>query len=423
MVEKPYKWLDGAKLEEHSRRKHKILREYFFEYLKVRCQNPRQLKFRLAIMDGFSGGGRYSCGEAGSPIIFIEELKNAIGSLNIERAKQGIGLIEFECLLALNDLSKDAIELLKINTAPVLEEVRANEPRLHIQIHYMNEAFDTAYPEMKRLLGAGRYRNVIFNLDQCGHSHVKTKILIDIMRAYPSVEIFYTFPIQSLLTYLQQSNPEALDRQLCHLGITSADLGAAGEITSKNSWLGAAERMVFETFQMCASYVSPFSINNPDGWRYWFVHFANSYRARQVYNDTLHNNSSSQAHFGRAALNMLSYDPRDEGALYLFDQSGRDAAKSQLADDVPRLVSEFGDIIGIGDFYEHIYNATPAHADDIHQAIIDNPDIEVITPLGGERRKASTIATGDTIKLKRQISFFPIFFKHDLSPSDSSAPR
>jgi three-Cys-motif partner protein len=406
MVEKPYKWSEGAKLEEHSRRKHKILREYFYEYLKVRCQNPKQQRFRLAIMDGFAGGGRYSCGEAGSPVIFVEELKKAVGSLNIERAKQGIGLIEFECLLVLNDLSRDAIELLKSNVAPVLKEIQENEPRLHIFVDYMNEAFDVAYPKMKLLLNSGGYRNVLFNLDQCGHSHVKTATLLDIMRAYPSVEIFYTFAIQSLLTYLQQSNPVLLDKQLSHLGITSADLGEAGTITSKNSWLGAAERMVFETFKMCASYVSPFSINNPDGWRYWFIHFANNYRARQVYNNTLHKNSSSQAHFGRPALNMLNYDPQEEGALYLFDQSGRDAARLQLAEDVPRLVSEFGDVVGIGNFYEHIYNATPAHADDIHQAMIDNPDIEVITPHGGERRKANKIGAGDIIKLKRQISFF-----------------
>lgn len=413
MVEKPYKWLDGAKLEAHSQRKHKILREYFYQYLIVRCQNPRQLRFRLAIMDGFAGGGLYSCGEAGSPIIFVEELKKAVGSLNIERATQGTGLIEIECLLVLNDLSRDAIELLKSNIAPVLEEIKESEPRLHIRTHFMNDTFEAVYPKMKDLLNFGGYRNVLFNLDQCGHSHVKTAALTDIMRSYPSVEIFYTFAIQSLVTYLQQTNPAVLDKQLAHFGITSTDLNGTGELTSKNTWLGAAERMVFETFKASASYTSPFSINNPEGWRYWFVHFANSYRARQVYNNTLHDNSSSQAHFGRAALNMLSYDPREDGALYLFDQSGRASARSQLANDIPRLVSEFGDTIGINNFYEHIYNATPAHADDIHQAMIDNPDIEVITPQGGERRKANTITTDDIIKLKRQTSFFPMFYDKD----------
>ena len=413
MVEKPYKWLDGAKLEAHSQRKHKILREYFYQYLIVRCQNPRQLRFRLAIMDGFAGGGLYSSGEAGSPIIFVEELKKAVGSLNIERATQGTGLIEIECLLVLNDLSRDAIELLKSNIAPVLEEIKESEPRLHIRTHFMNDTFEAVYPEMKDLLNSGGYRNVLFNLDQCGHSHVKTAALTDIMRSYPSVEIFYTFAIQSLVTYLQQTNPAVLDKQLAHFGITSTDLNGTGELTSKDTWLGAAERMVFETFKASASYTSPFSINNPDGWRYWFVHFANSYRARQVYNNTLHDNSSSQAHFGRAALNMLSYDPREDGALYLFDQSGRASARSQLANDIPRLVSEFGDTIGINNFYEHIYNATPAHADDIHQAMIDNPDIEVITPQGGERRKANTITTDDIIKLKRQTSFFPMLNSKD----------
>jgi three-Cys-motif partner protein len=41
-------------------------------YLAVRCQFPAQTKFRLAIVEGFAGGGRYKCGTAGSPLIFIE---------------------------------------------------------------------------------------------------------------------------------------------------------------------------------------------------------------------------------------------------------------------------------------------------------------------------------------------------------------
>ena len=47
MVAKRYKWAEGATLEDHSRRKHKILREYFYQYLIVRCQIPKQTKFRL----------------------------------------------------------------------------------------------------------------------------------------------------------------------------------------------------------------------------------------------------------------------------------------------------------------------------------------------------------------------------------------
>jgi three-Cys-motif partner protein len=410
-VEKPYEWADGAKLEEHSRRKHKILREYFFQYITVRCQLPQQERFRLAVIDGFAGGGRYECGTSGSPLIFVEELKRAIDAVNTQRAAQGLGLIEIECLLVLNDFSPDAIERLKVNLAPVEAEIRSTTPRLHLRVEYMNEAFEAAYPKAKQLLEQGRYRSVLFNLDQCGHSHVERSTLVDIMRSYSSVEIFYTFAIEALLSFLKKADPIKLADQLRPFGLQSADLGALEGAMSKSAWLGAAERLVFDTFRPCAPYVSPFSINNPGGWRYWLIHFANVVRARQVYNNVLHDNATAQAHFGRSGLNMLSYDPsHEDGTLYLFDLSGREGARAQLLTDIPRLISDAGDVIRVGEFYEGIYNATPAHTDDVHQAIIDNPDVQVITPAGGERRSAKAIDTGDVLKLKDQKSFFPMFF-------------
>lgn len=412
MAEKQYAWVDGATLEDHSRRKHKILREYFFRYLMVRCQLPQQTRFRLAIVDGFAGGGRYICGAPGSPIIFLEELQKALDAVNLQRAASGFGgAVEIECLLVLNDHNPDALQVLRGNLAPVLAGLAETCPRLHLEVQYSNSAFEAAVPGIRNLLAAGRYRNVVFNLDQCGHSHVDQRTLIEIMRSYPSVEIFYTFAIEALLAFLQKSNPIMLAGQTRHLGITPSDLAALSAPIGKPDWLGTMERIVFETFRTCAPFVSPFSINNPDGWRYWFIHFANAYRARQVYNNVLHDNSTAQAHFGRSGLNMLSYDPtHDAGSLYLFDMSGRQQALNQLVDDIPRLVSESGDTIEVSDFYQSIYNATAAHTDDVHQAIINSPDIEVLTAGGGERRKANTIVPGDILRLRRQTSFFPMFF-------------
>ncbi len=417
MVEKRYKWTDGATLEEHSRRKHKILREYVFDYLTVRCKLPQQERFRLAIVDGFAGGGRYRCGTAGSPVIFIEELKRAVEAVNTQRAVQGLGAIEVECLLVFNDASRDAIELLKTHVAPMQADIALSCPKLHIRVEYLNEFFKAAYPKIKSFLGQGRYRSVIFNLDQCGHSHVERETILDIMHSWPAAEIFYTFVITSLLAFLQKDQPERLRAQLDHLGIPANDVQALDGLMSRKDWLGTAEKIVFDAFRLCAPYVSPFSINNPGGWRYWLIHFANAYRARQVYNNILHDNASLQAHVGRPGLNMLSYDPRhEEGVLYLFDDSGRASAKAQLLDDIPRLVTEAGDAMSVMEFYESIYNVTPAHADDVHAAIIENPDLEVITPAGGERRKANTIAVSDVIKLKNQRSFFPMFFDAGKKP-------
>lgn len=189
MVEKRYEWAEGAKIEEHSRRKHKILREYVFDYLTVRCRLPQQERFRLAIVDGFAGGGRYQCGTAGSPLIFIEELKRAVEAVNTQRAAQGLGTIEIECLLIFNDASRDAIELLKTHIAPMRVDIEATCRQLHLRVEYLNEFFEVAYPKIKGFLEQGRYRSVLFNLDQRGHSHVERGTILDIMHSYPAAKI------------------------------------------------------------------------------------------------------------------------------------------------------------------------------------------------------------------------------------------
>ncbi len=410
MVEKPYEWSNGATLEEHSKRKLKILRDYFVRYLSVRCQLPQQSRFRLAIVEGFAGGGRYRCGTPGSPLVFIEELCNATQAFNIRRRTEGMSALDIECLLVLNDADRDAIESLRANIEPLVAAARDTANRLHLKVEYRNSEFETVYPEIKQLVQRERFRSVIFNLDQCGHKQVSRATLADIMHVQPSAEIFYTFMIEALLAFLRKSNPALLAQQLAHVGLEIRQLSQLQGAKTNKEWLGVAERVVMEAFRTCAPYVSPFSINNPDGWRYWLIHFANSYRARQEYNDILHSNSSEQAHFGRSGLNMLSYDPRhDPGALYLFDVSGRKAALDQLQNDIPRLISEFGDAIGVSAFYEAIYNSTPAHSDDIHAAMLKADDLEVITEAGRERRSTKAIVPQDTLRLKKQRSFFPWF--------------
>lgn len=404
MVKKAYAWDDGAILDEHSRRKHKILREYFYQYITVRCQNPQQSKFRLSVIDAFSGGGRYACGSSGSPIIFIEELHRALEAVNSRRVSQGLGTVEIECLLIFNDALPNVTEILKENCEPLVASLKLSCPKLHLKIVYLSKKFEEAYPVIKGLVSS-RFRNIVWNLDQCGHVQVDVATISEIMRSTSSVEIFYTFAIDSLLTFLSRTNPELMAQQVRHLDINPTDLRAIDGIASNEAWLGAAERIVFETFQSCAQYVSPFSITNPNGWRYWLIHFANNYRARQVYNDILHENGT-QAHFGLPGLHMLHYNPASEGSLYLFEAEHRTKAKLKLLEDIPRLVSESGDAMLVGDFYAAAYSATPAHKDDIHSAMMGSEDLEVLTPAGGARRKSHQISVGDTLRLKNQRSFF-----------------
>jgi three-Cys-motif partner protein len=417
LVEKKYSWKEGAILLDHTRRKHKVLREYIARYLAVRCQFPAQTRFRLAVVEGFAGGGRYICGTAGSPIVFIEELRVAAEGFNLKRKAEGMAPLDIECFLVLNDADPEVLPILKSHVEPLLAEIKQEVPKLYIKAEYMSKPFEEAYPIIKALLLQGRYQSVLFNLDQCGHSHVDRVTLRDISVSFNSAEIFYTFAVASLIAFLHKANPKLVLSRLGFLGVTMNDLSVLeGKLTSRE-WLGAAERLVFEAFQGCAEYVSPFSINNPEGWQYWLIHFANNYRARQEYNNVLHDNSTAQAHYGRSGLHMLSYDPQHND-LYLFDVSGRDRAKQQLMEDIPRLVTEFGDAVNVGEFYSSIYNMTPSHAQDIHAVMIESPDLAVVTEAGGERRRPNTIVTSDTLQMKQQITFFPMFLGKE--PNNSS---
>ena len=238
MAKRLYEWADGAELKDHSRRKHKILREYIFDYLTVRCKLPQQERFRLAIVDGFAGGGRYQCGTVGSPLIFVEELKRAAEAVNTLRAGRGIGAIEIECLLVFNDASRDAISLLKTHATPLLADVAQTCPKLHLRVEYLNDRFEIAYTKIERLLAQGRYRSVLFNLDQSGDSHVERDTILKIMRSYPAAEIFYTFMISSLLAFLQKNQPEQLNKRLDHLGLTVSSMQRLNGLMTRNDLVG-----------------------------------------------------------------------------------------------------------------------------------------------------------------------------------------
>ncbi len=132
MVLSRYSWKDGVELEERARER-KILREYLSRYLTVRCAFPQQTKFRLAIVEGFAGGGRYKCGSPGSPLIFVDELRAAAEGFNLKRSADGMAPLDIECFLILNDAEPGTVNILKSNVEPMLAAAMSEVPKLHVQ--------------------------------------------------------------------------------------------------------------------------------------------------------------------------------------------------------------------------------------------------------------------------------------------------
>lgn len=413
MATKHHDWDGETILGEHSLRKHKILAQYFDAYLEERCKNPIARSFRLAVVDAFSGPGRYSDGSPGSPTIFAETLLNTVRRINERRNADGMPKVDVYCLLVLNDVDHRAIALLEKEIAPFLAVSQEYDSNVKLEVEYFQGKFEELVDQFENRVNESRCRNVIYNLDQYGHSHVNRSTLTRLINSRRSVEIFLTYLIGAFITYLSPKDIVLLNKRLRHVDI-KIDAESLPEIPNilaqKKEWLGIMERMIFDHFKGCAPYMTPFSIHNPDGWRYWFMHFATSHRARQVYNDVLHRNSSQQAHFGRAGLDMLAYNPNDEkGFLYLFEDNDREYSRSQLPDDIEKVVHESGNVIMMDDFLHIAYNATPAHSNDIYGAIMENRNLEVITRSGRPRRTIGGISLDDTLCLTRQpmFDFYP----------------
>ena len=91
-----YDWRNGLPvLENHSRCKHEIIRDYLIRYMCVVTKGflPYQNKtFNLTIVDGFAGGGKYSYQNSevdGSPLILLNAVQAASSLIQIER--EGLG--------------------------------------------------------------------------------------------------------------------------------------------------------------------------------------------------------------------------------------------------------------------------------------------------------------------------------------------
>ena len=140
----------------------------FARYLEVRCQLPQQARFRLAVVEGFAGGGRYNCGTAGSPLIFIEQLRRAAEAFNLKRSSEGMAALDIECLLILNDEEREAVEFLKTHAEPLLAAIKAEVPKLHLQGVYLSKPFEEALSRNQGDAGTWPVSHVVFNLDQCG---------------------------------------------------------------------------------------------------------------------------------------------------------------------------------------------------------------------------------------------------------------
>ena len=113
-MRREYDWINGQELKPHTQKKLAVIRSYFHNYLRV-IVTPIVRKLKIAIVDGFSGGGKYENNYSGSPLVFLEELDSFYYEYKIRCEKEKIPSVSIECLFMVNELNQETLEILKKN--------------------------------------------------------------------------------------------------------------------------------------------------------------------------------------------------------------------------------------------------------------------------------------------------------------------
>ena len=409
-----YSWKNGnAVLNDHSRIKFNVLEDYLYEYILVRCRDSRRDKLRLAILDGFCGGGIYNSAQDeseiiyGSPVIFIDTVIRAANWINEERKITNIRSLFIECLIVLNDTDQYALRSVKEQVERHINISSEDNSFVKFEVVIHKGIFEECSNFLVSEIVKRKYPNVICNLDQYGSSDVLFPTIRSLLDIAKSVEIFLTFSIGAFVNHLKKDDTTDLKRKLEKLGVPVDDSLFDVDQSDRKEWLKFAEGLVFEFFRQYSHFVSPFAIHNPKGWKYWLLHFTNNHVGRQVYNDVLHDNADHQAHFGRSGLRMLSNKLIDGvSQLHLFGSYTRNISFEELTYDIPWHIDKNHGEMTVLDFYRSAYNQTIAHSEDIDRAMINSSEVDIVTPKGNSRRSVKQISSSDIVRMKCQRSFY-----------------
>lgn len=437
-----YEWNEGriSPIEEHSLAKHRILREYILDYIRILTSNPKRERLHLDIIDGFAGGGTYVLPNGndhyGSPVILLRALDEGVQRVNQTRRKP----LTLTSKAYFIEKEKRTHELLQ----DTLAEVGLGEDHRVSSIHgEFSETLDGLIVDIKKR--RGKVFRAIFVLDQYGYSDVTIRDLRKIFAELPHAEVFMTLAVDSVLAYqssaqssvaelgralLSDASDRAILQALLEGQLTEQQLGPDTESGRKVRFLVQVYLRSLFTQIAGVSFYTPFFIKSPVSHRsYWFCHLANSSRAHDVVKVRHWAEQNSFLHTGGAGLDMLGYDPRrpPQGlqTAFVFDDSAKTIQHRALLDDLPAQVRKLAKShqIRFSTLYELTCNDTPAtkeHVADAVNALCTSGELAKCSVHQGRRGTTTALADDDLISIPRQGNLFMDFgFKLVSGASDS----
>ncbi len=428
MAKKEYSWRSGETpppIEPHSFAKHRVYEEYISHYIQVRYADPRIPAASITLVDGFAGGGVYYNSQdntlyEGSPLRLIRAASAAEKAINIKRESQGIrSMFQLHTTAFFVEKERKAFDYLKRHLADAGLENRFGHD-VHLLHGDFREKIEVIVENIRKRQRAGR---AIFFLDQYGWSKVPFPLIQRIFATLPNAEVILTFATDWLIGYL--ANDERFKKAYHgtglqdHLPLEHLLL----EKTDNREWRAAIQAHLHRSIPVVsgARYYTPFFIKSTEANRtFWLLHLSNHPKARDVM-AALHWRIKNQfSHSLGPGIRMFGYDPqKDQGITgmddmfgeteYGFDDIAESLTLEAVRKELPKDIHQYPDGITYGIFYQQVANHTPATSDHLKAAIeslINVKEIEVFSPDGAERRKASTIRDEDILRVPRQGCFY-----------------
>lgn len=422
MTQIHYQWAPGEAyptIQQHSVAKHEILQAYLTAYIQTLTSSPRQEEFKLALIDGFAGGGAYrhaATGQTvlGSPFVMLNAARESEFLVNQNRQKPI--RLDFDFFFTEAD-SAAAAHL----EHELKSQGYSNQLNKNIFLH--NSEFDSRADGIieyvrKKSPRAGR---AIFLLDQYGYSQVPASLINKIIRQLPGSEVILTFAVDSLLNYVSDQG-QTTQNLLHKIGTPDALRGRTVEDIKKNEsdWRLFIQSCLYkDLIENCgAKYYTLFFIRSDKGHGdYWLIHFSQKARARDVMTRIHWSINTNFIHYGGAGMNMFSalgYVPRNDAEFtgqkgFCFDSDARSHSIETLTNQIPHLIYPDPEGMTFGELFATTCNLSPASADIYREAIgklIDLHELEVLSQDGSNRRTPHRIRDSDQVLAPRQRPLF-----------------
>lgn len=191
--------------EEHSEVKVLLLKKYMEAYINILANSSRIRS--IYIHDLFCGPGRYLNGKVGSPIIFLNEIKQTLTNGRLRNSGSTI----FKCVF--NDNEKEKTEKLG-------EEIQKLELGKYenIETEILNKNYRDILPEVISLYGKLFQSKAFVFIDPYGYKDIR----VDDIRSLLSLghtEVLLFLPTQFMFRFGKKGTPEVLKAFMSELGI------------------------------------------------------------------------------------------------------------------------------------------------------------------------------------------------------------